>query len=69
MFYLQLRREIICGYIYCHDEPAIALASLALQAEFGDYVEQYHGKCYFEVEYYLPGRVRCFAIRNQTSNP
>ncbi len=57
MFYLQLRREILCSYIYCQDEAAIYLASLALQAEYGDYVAQHHGKCYFTPEHYLPGRV------------
>ena len=62
LFYLQLRREILCGYMFCPDEAATALGSLALQAEFGDYVERYHGKCYFETEHYLPGRVCQFEM-------
>ena len=63
LFYLQLRREILCGYISCQEEVAISLASLALQAEFGDYVEQFHGRCYFEAEHYLPGKVK-ICLRN-----
>ena len=57
LFYLQIRREILCGYTFCPDEAAISLASLALQAEYSDYEEKYHGRAYFDAEHYLPRRV------------
>ncbi|XP_065071560.1 tyrosine-protein phosphatase non-receptor type 13-like isoform X2 [Rhopilema esculentum] len=57
LFYLQIRREILCGYTFCPDEAAISLASLALQAEYSDYEEKYHGRAYFDAEHYLPRRM------------
>ncbi|XP_043935753.1 tyrosine-protein phosphatase non-receptor type 13 isoform X1 [Protopterus annectens] len=56
--YLQLRRDILEERINCDDETALLLASLALQAEFGDYLPEVHGKTYFRLEHYLPARVR-----------
>lgn len=36
-YYLQLRRDILEERMRCNTENAMLLASLALQAEFGDY--------------------------------
>ena len=57
MYYLQIRRDILSGYTFCEDEMAMFFASLALQAEYGDYSEKHYGKSYFTLEYYVPGRV------------
>jgi tyrosine-protein phosphatase non-receptor type 13 protein len=55
-FYLQLRKDILEGRLYCHEEAAFVLAGLALQAETGDYVDSLDGD-YFLVEHYLNERV------------
>lgn len=36
-YYLQLRKDILEERVHCGTEDAMLLASLALQAEFGDY--------------------------------
>ncbi|XP_051955635.1 tyrosine-protein phosphatase non-receptor type 13-like isoform X5 [Xyrauchen texanus] len=56
-YYLQLRKDILEERVRCDLENAIILASLALQAEFGDYQPELHGKTYFRTEYYLPASV------------
>uniref|UniRef100_UPI00398F682C tyrosine-protein phosphatase non-receptor type 13 n=1 Tax=Pristiophorus japonicus TaxID=55135 RepID=UPI00398F682C len=56
-YYLQLRRDILEERLHCSDETALLLASLALQAEFGDYQPEFHGRSYFRLEHYLPIRV------------
>ncbi|XP_067846546.1 tyrosine-protein phosphatase non-receptor type 13 isoform X2 [Heptranchias perlo] len=56
-YYLQLRRDILEERLHCNDETALLLASLALQAEFGDYQPEFHGKSYFRLEHYLQIRV------------
>ncbi|XP_034047388.1 tyrosine-protein phosphatase non-receptor type 13 isoform X2 [Thalassophryne amazonica] len=53
-YYLQLRKDILEERMRCDTENAILLASLALQAEFGDYQPELHGKTYFRLEHYLP---------------
>ncbi|GCB66989.1 hypothetical protein scyTo_0005060 [Scyliorhinus torazame] len=53
-YYLQLRRDILEERLHCSDETALLLASLALQAEFGDYQSEFHGMSYFRLEHYLP---------------
>nr|XP_057908268.1 tyrosine-protein phosphatase non-receptor type 13 isoform X4 [Doryrhamphus excisus] len=53
-YYLQLRKDIVEERMRCDMENAILLASIALQAEFGDYQPELHGKTYFRVEHYLP---------------
>ncbi|XP_068609390.1 tyrosine-protein phosphatase non-receptor type 13 [Brachionichthys hirsutus] len=52
--YLQLRKDILEERVRCKIESAMILASLALQAEFGDYQPECHGKAYFRLEHYLP---------------
>ncbi|KAG8134361.1 hypothetical protein E2320_007483 [Naja naja] len=56
-YYLQLRKDLLEEKIHCDDETALLLASLALQAEYGDYQDEVHGLSYFRTEHYLPARV------------
>ncbi|XP_050011668.1 tyrosine-protein phosphatase non-receptor type 13 isoform X4 [Alexandromys fortis] len=56
-YYLQLRRDLLEERVHCDDEAALLLASLALQAEYGDYQPEVHGMSYFRLEHYLPARV------------
>ncbi|XP_005161523.1 tyrosine-protein phosphatase non-receptor type 13 isoform X5 [Danio rerio] len=56
-YYLQLRKDILEERVRCDLENAMILASLALQAEFGDYQTELHGKTYFRTEHYLPAPV------------
>ncbi|KAK5617687.1 hypothetical protein CRENBAI_001665 [Crenichthys baileyi] len=53
-YYLQLRKDVLEERMRCNTENAMLLASLALQAEFGDYQPELHGKTYFRLEHYLP---------------
>ncbi|XP_069092215.1 tyrosine-protein phosphatase non-receptor type 13 isoform X3 [Pleurodeles waltl] len=56
-YYLQQRKDILEERLHCDDEAALLLASLALQAEYGDYQPEIHGTAYFRLEHYLPARV------------
>lgn len=56
LYYLQLRKDVLEGGIYVHEETAMLLASYALQAEVGDYNQNVHGSDYFVPEHYLPQR-------------
>ncbi|KAF5910209.1 tyrosine-protein phosphatase non-receptor type 13-like isoform X1 [Clarias magur] len=56
-YYIQLRRDILEGRVYCNEDTAMFLAALALQAEFGDYIPEVYGKNYFQMEHYIPKRV------------
>ncbi|XP_068536627.1 tyrosine-protein phosphatase non-receptor type 13 isoform X4 [Anas acuta] len=56
-YYLQLRKDILEDRMHCDDETALLLASLALQAEYGDYQAEVHGMSYFRLEHYVPARV------------
>ncbi|XP_068089583.1 tyrosine-protein phosphatase non-receptor type 13 isoform X2 [Hyperolius riggenbachi] len=56
-YYLQQRKDILEERLFCDDEAALLLASLALQAEYGDYQQEVHGLAYFKLEHYLPARV------------
>ncbi|XP_023568724.1 tyrosine-protein phosphatase non-receptor type 13 isoform X4 [Octodon degus] len=56
-YYLQLRKDILEERMHCDDETSLLLASLALQAEYGDYQPEVHGISYFRTEHYLPARV------------
>ncbi|KAK7131478.1 hypothetical protein R3I94_016564 [Phoxinus phoxinus] len=56
-YYLQLRKDILEERVRCDLENSMILASLALQAEFGDYQAELHGKTYFRSEHYLPASV------------
>ncbi|XP_074723631.1 tyrosine-protein phosphatase non-receptor type 13 isoform X1 [Strix uralensis] len=56
-YYLQLRKDMLEDRMHCDDETALLLASLALQAEYGDYQAEVHGMSYFRLEHYVPARV------------
>ncbi|XP_063105453.1 tyrosine-protein phosphatase non-receptor type 13 isoform X3 [Cavia porcellus] len=56
-YYLQLRKDVLEERTHCDDETSLLLASLALQAEYGDYQPEVHGVSYFRMEHYLPARV------------
>ncbi|CAH6881685.1 Ptpn13 [Phodopus roborovskii] len=56
-YYLQLRKDILEERMHCDDDASLLLASLALQAEYGDYQPEVHGVSYFRLEHYLPARV------------
>ncbi|XP_048580512.1 uncharacterized protein LOC5501855 isoform X2 [Nematostella vectensis] len=56
LYYLQLRKDVLEGGIFVHEETAMLLASYALQAEVGDYNQSVHGNDYFVPEHYLPQR-------------
>ncbi|XP_006867830.1 PREDICTED: tyrosine-protein phosphatase non-receptor type 13 [Chrysochloris asiatica] len=56
-YYLQLRKDLLEERIHCDDETSVLLASLALQAEYGDYQPEVYGVSYFRLEHYLPARV------------
>nr|XP_056711281.1 tyrosine-protein phosphatase non-receptor type 13 [Euleptes europaea] len=56
-YYLQLRKDLLEERMHCDDETALLLASLALQAEYGDYQAEVHCLSYFRLEHYLPPRV------------
>ncbi|XP_072261558.1 tyrosine-protein phosphatase non-receptor type 13 isoform X4 [Pyxicephalus adspersus] len=56
-YYLQQRKDILDERLHCDDEASLLLASLALQAEYGDYQQEVHGLGYFRLEHYLPARV------------
>ncbi|KAK3555981.1 hypothetical protein QTP86_032566 [Hemibagrus guttatus] len=56
-YYLQLRKDLLEERMRCNMENALILASLALQAEIGDYQPELHGKTYFRTEHYLPANV------------
>ncbi|XP_074922230.1 tyrosine-protein phosphatase non-receptor type 13 isoform X3 [Chelonoidis abingdonii] len=56
-YYLQLRKDLLEERMHCDDETTLLLASLALQAEYGDYQAEVHGMSYFRLEHYLPARV------------
>ncbi|XP_040341615.1 FERM and PDZ domain-containing protein 2 isoform X4 [Herpailurus yagouaroundi] len=71
-FYLQLRKDILEGKLYCNDETLLQLAVLALQAEFGNYPEeQIESKAYFRVEDYIPAslieRMTAFRLQVEVS--
>ena len=55
--YLQLRSDVINDRVYSDVELVLNLASLALQAEYGDYSKKRFGENYFKPKHYLPHRV------------
>ncbi|CAB1312400.1 unnamed protein product, partial [Coregonus sp. 'balchen'] len=45
-YYLQLQQDILEDPLYCNEETGMFLAALALQAEFGDYMNYYQPEQY-----------------------
>ncbi|XP_022099878.1 tyrosine-protein phosphatase non-receptor type 13-like isoform X2 [Acanthaster planci] len=56
-YYLQLRRDILEERTRCDERAALQLASLALQAEMGDYQPETMGRNYFLPEHYVPSGI------------
>lgn len=56
LYYLQLRKDVLEGNIYVHEETAMLLASYALQAEVSDQNVGGPSSLYFAPEKYLPHR-------------
>ncbi|RZF41303.1 hypothetical protein LSTR_LSTR000017 [Laodelphax striatellus] len=55
MLYLQIRRGLLEHQIRCSANEIMTFASLALQAEFGDFNNEEHGNGdYFLLEHYIP---------------
>ncbi|KAK3091931.1 hypothetical protein FSP39_023798 [Pinctada imbricata] len=52
--YLQLRQDIVDERLWCHEERCVALAGLALQAEYGNYDSEMMGEYYFQTDHYFP---------------
>ena len=57
LYYLQLRKDVLEGNIYVHEETAMLMASYALQAEISDQSPGGPSSLYFAPEKYLPHRV------------
>ncbi|TSK22776.1 FERM and PDZ domain-containing protein 2 [Bagarius yarrelli] len=56
-YYIQLRRDILEGRVFCNEDTALFLAAFALQAEYGNYMPEVYGKNYFQVEHYFSKRM------------
>ena len=57
-YYLQLRKDLLEGKMYCHEETALKLAAFALQAEKGDCDTNKKPHDYFRPEDYLSEKVK-----------
>ena len=53
-YYLQIRNDVIDGYITVGNDEATTLASLAIQAELGDYDPNEHTVEFFREFYLFP---------------
>ncbi|CAB3989616.1 tyrosine- phosphatase non-receptor type 13-like isoform X1 [Paramuricea clavata] len=56
LYYLQLRKDVLEGNVYVHEETALLLASYALQAEINEPNTGGPSSLYFAPEKYLPQR-------------
>ncbi|XP_039991737.1 FERM and PDZ domain-containing protein 2 [Xiphias gladius] len=52
-FYLQLRRDLLEDRLSCHEETALYLGALALQAEYGDCMPEVYGRNYYRPDQYV----------------
>ncbi|XP_064639301.1 tyrosine-protein phosphatase non-receptor type 13-like isoform X2 [Lineus longissimus] len=57
LYYLQLRRDILEERTQCNEDDTMQLASIALQAEYGNYDTKTCGRNYFLPEHYVPARI------------
>ncbi|KAK3601912.1 hypothetical protein CHS0354_041851 [Potamilus streckersoni] len=55
LLYLQCRRDILEERCQCNEDHVVALAGLAMQAEYGDYNKETMDKNYFTPEHYFSG--------------
>ncbi|KAF1374187.1 hypothetical protein PFLUV_G00246940 [Perca fluviatilis] len=52
-YYLQLRRDLLEDRLSCHEETALYLGALALQAECGDCMPEVYGRNYYRPDQYV----------------
>ncbi|XP_029933905.1 FERM and PDZ domain-containing protein 2 [Myripristis murdjan] len=52
-YYLQLRKDLLEDRLSCHEETALYLGALALQAEYGDCPPQVYSRNYFRPDQYV----------------
>ncbi|XP_047232107.1 FERM and PDZ domain-containing protein 2 isoform X2 [Girardinichthys multiradiatus] len=52
-YYLQLRRDLLEDRLSCHEETALYLGGLALQAEYGDCMPEVKGRNYYRPDQYV----------------
>ncbi|CAL8284701.1 unnamed protein product [Merluccius merluccius] len=52
-YYLQLRKELLEDRLSCHEETALCLAGLALQAEYGNCMPEVYGRNYYRPDQYI----------------
>ncbi|CAL9702348.1 unnamed protein product [Knipowitschia caucasica] len=62
-YYLQLRRDLLEDRLACHEETALYLGALALQAEYGDCSEM------FGRNYYRPDQYVCKSVMEKRALP
>lgn len=56
IFYMEVKKSILLGDIYCPAETAALLASYSLQVEFGDYNECRFNKYLMSNQKFVPHR-------------
>ncbi|KAI3365066.1 hypothetical protein L3Q82_010183, partial [Scortum barcoo] len=56
-YYLQLRKDLLEDRLSCHEETALYLGGLALQAECGDCLPEVYGRNYYRPDQYVPKSV------------
>ncbi|KAM4624537.1 FERM and PDZ domain-containing protein 2 [Polymixia lowei] len=52
-YYLQLRKDLLEDRLSCHEETALYLGGLAMQAEYGDCMPEVYGRNYYRPEQYV----------------
>ncbi|KAF7653919.1 hypothetical protein LDENG_00076710 [Lucifuga dentata] len=52
-YYLQLRKDLLEDRLSCHEETALYLGGLALQAEYGDCMTEVWGRNYYRPNQYV----------------
>ncbi|XP_078146913.1 FERM and PDZ domain-containing protein 2 [Centroberyx gerrardi] len=52
-YYLQLRKDLLEDRLSCHEETALYLGALALQAEYGDCMPEVYGRNYYRPDQYV----------------
>ncbi|KAG8434907.1 hypothetical protein GDO86_013029 [Hymenochirus boettgeri] len=54
LVYLQLRKDVLEGRLFCNREISLQMGSLAVQADIGDYTQELYKGNYINGEYFLP---------------
>lgn len=58
LFALQVKRDLICGTLYCQEHTAVLLASFIVQAEVGDYLDDLAEQDYLSQMKLLPNQTK-----------